>query len=479
MLLGKRLRFVMGVALATLPLSVVTDAVGPNSASAQEGSPVKEPAALFKELDKNTDGKLSKDEVPEGQLRFHERLLRAAGKKEGDDLTQDEFVAALKEARPAPDAAGPRGPGGPGGPGGREMPTPEQMLERMDKNKDGKISKDEVPEPAQRFLNPLFERLGKDTLTKDDLAEAQRRMKEMMGRPGEGRPGEGRRPEGNPGAGRGEEFFKRLDTNGDGSITAAEAPEGIRPRVEAMLKEAGKEPSGSLSREEFVRLAMARMAADGRRPDGPPRGPEGRGPEGDRRPERPDGDRRPEGDRRPDGPPRGPEGDRRPDGPPRGPEGRGPEGDRRPDGPPRGPEGRGPEGRGPMGGPPFGPGRFPPGLARFDRNEDGRLNRDELERLVREFDEIDRNGDGQIEIFELMGFGPPGRGPEGRGPEGDRRPDGPPPRGPEGRGPEGRGPEGRRPEGDRRPDGPPPEGRERGREGDRPAEDRRPPREED
>ncbi len=80
----------MGVALATLPLSVVSDAVGPRSASAQEGSPVKEPAALFKELDKNADGKLSKDEVPEGQVRFHERLLRAAGKKEGDELTQDD-----------------------------------------------------------------------------------------------------------------------------------------------------------------------------------------------------------------------------------------------------------------------------------------------------------------------------------------------------------------------------------------------------
>ncbi len=105
----------------------------------------------------------------------------------------------------------------------------------------------------------------------------------MMGRrarSGEGRPGEGRRPEGNPGAGRGEEFFKRLDTNGDGSITAAEAPEGIRPRVEAMLKEAAKSHRAVCPREEFIRIAMARMAAEGRRP-------EGRGPEGDRRPDGP------------------------------------------------------------------------------------------------------------------------------------------------------------------------------------------------
>ncbi len=84
------------------------------------------------------------------------------------------------------------------------------------------------------------------------------------------------------------------------------------------------------------------------------------------------------------------------------------------------------------------------------------MNRDELERLVREFDEIDRNGDGQIEIFELMGFGPPvvaprDARPEGRGPgRGRGSPTGrPSPRGPEGRGPEGRGPEGRGPEGRR------------------------------
>jgi hypothetical protein len=125
------------------------------------------------------------------------------------------------------------------------------------------------------------------------------------------------------------------------------------------------------------------------------------------------------------GPPRGPR-------PPRGP-GRGPEG--------RGPEGRGPEERAERGPDGPGPGGPPPAMRlfeRFDENHDGRLSREEFEKLA-----------GRM---RQMGP-PPGRGPGG--PDGPRgwgragRLDGPD-AGPEGgparrRGDFDRGPERRRP----------------------------------
>jgi Ca2+-binding EF-hand superfamily protein len=485
-----------------------------SSADKSDDDAAPEPAAIFKQLDKNGDGKIEKDEVPENQRRFFERVLRTGDKDDSGSLTVEEFVAGSKDTERR-DAAGPGfggggrpnpgemfermdtnkdgkiqksevpepalrfigpiferagkdeltkadfeefgrqmmrergGPGGgPGGGQGGPMGDPGQMFDRMDANQDGKLAKDEVPEPAKRFLGPLFERLGKDEITKAEFEEAGRRMREAGGRPGDGG-----RPNPEEMKARGEEMFKRLDKNSDGKLTLDEAPEEGKARLEAMFERLGKGKDGSVSKDEFLE-SMGRMMG-GRGPGGG-RGPEGRGPEG----------------RRPDGPPR--------DGEGRGPDGRGPEG-RRPDGPPgegegRGPEGRGPEGRGP-GGPGFGgPPRMPPNLARFDKNEDGKLSKRELERLMDQFDDLDRNEDGSLDMPELLGFPPfggpggPGMrgpggpgGPEGRGPQGDRRPDGPP------RGPEG----GRRPEGDR-----PPRDVERP-SGDEDRRPRRPPTEDD
>ncbi len=473
-----------------------------------------EPAAIFKQLDKNGDGTVTKDEVPEDQLRFFERVLRTGDKDSSGSLSQDEFVAGTADTERR-DAA-PGGFGGPG-PGGR---NPGEMFDRLDTNKDGKIQKSEVPDPLQRMLNPLFERLGKDEISREDFLEAGRRMMAEGGRPG----GPGFGPMGPPG-----EVFNRMDRNGDGKLSKDEVPEpasrffnplferlgkneitkeefeeagrqmrerfGGRPgmgpgagsgggpgggpegraRAEEMFKRLDKNEDGKLTVEEAPEEAKARIEGMlermGKGKDGSVtkeeflgaiermmaggRGPGGRGPEG----------RGPDG-RGPDGPPPR-EGDRGPEGQGRG---RGPEG--------RGPEERMPDVRGPMeGGRLFGPPGLPPNLARFDENKDGRLSRPELERLIDKFTELDRNGDGQLDMPELMGGPPPGmlrppfggRGPEGRGPEG-RGPDGPPRDGqrpPEGRGPGERGPEGRGRDGDR----PPPP-----RDGDRP-ERPRPPQE--
>lgn len=410
--------------LAALPLSFV-GAEEPKDPPppAKEGSPAE---GLLKDLDKNGDGNLTREEVPEERRRFFDRLLREADADKSESLTLDE----LKGAR-LPE--GPRGAAG----GPERRFEPGEMFKRLDKNSDGKVTRDEIPEPLRERMKPLFDRIGKDELTREDLEK----MRPPFG---------GERPDA-------EAMFKRLDTNGDGKLTLTDVPEDRRERVERMLERAGKEKDGAITLEEFKKglESMRGPGGEGRRP----RRPEGRAPEGKKQDdaeskgeaakrEEDDGDERerraPEG--APDGegrPPR--EGDRGPGpGPRRGPRG---EGD-------RGPRDRGPDG---------GPGergdrpRRPNPLAKIDLNGDHRITREELTKLVDRFNELDENGDGELDPHELLGP-PPGDEGERRGPppaRGDRDDDrrGPPPRR-EGEG--RRGPPPREGDGDGERRGPPP-----------------------
>ena len=607
----KRSRLVYGAALAAM-------LGGGSAAFAQEAAP--EADALFTKLDKNSDGKLTEDEIPEEQARFFERLVRLGDKDKDGVLTKEEFQQANKPEEkpnvplgPAGGGAGGRGgdprqrfemldrnkdgkitleelpeqirdrmkplferlgkieitaedfakfpgPGGAGAPGG-QRPDPKESFKLFDKNNDGKLTKDELPEPLRERLGQVFERLGKTELTQEEWVQAAGRfmgqgagpggprlepgalfkqfdangdgkltkdeipadMRERMaplferlgkteitqeefaraaaqfrggadGRPGQNPPGrqpEGARPEGarpdgaaapegarrpdqpraeggRPPFGNPEEMFVRLDSNGDGKVTVEEAPERAKQIVTQALRRAGKDANGSLTKEEFIKnMPTSPRGAEGqRRPEGE-RGQEGdRRPEGDRGPEarRAEGDRQPEENRHPDGD-RAPEG-RRPDGESREgdrpPEGRRPEGDRQPEGDRR-PEARGPEGRGPEGARrPDGP-RGPVLFRKLDKNNDGRISKDELAALASLFDELDTNHDGQLDPSELIGgpMGPPRDGDGLR--SGDRRSDG------------DRGPDARRPDGERReparPDRPRGEGDER-----RPERDREQPR---
>ena len=379
------------------------------------------PAELFDKLDANKDGQVTVDEVPDEHRPHLERLLRKGDKDANKSLSKEEWIAA--HTPEAPPEAGP-GPGGMG-PGGRpNRPNPGQMFDRMDANKDGKLQKSEIPagapQPLRDMLSKVFEKAGKDELTRDELIAAAGPAMRAAGANGAG-------------AGNGKliERLKKLDKNGDGKVSADEMPAEGADRLKKLLERLGGGDSIDIKKAKEFAAKMGEKkpaVAEGAKPKPKKKAPSETDEPGEKD-ARPD-DRRPEGDRRDSaGDERGPrDAGGRPPRPERAEEDR-----RNPEGRPdderqrmrdgeRGPDSRGPmdrgmlPGQGPMGNGPRG------GLmGLLDENHDGRISRDEFSRAATYFGDLDQNHDGSLDPMELMsgGRGPTGgggvMGPGGRG----------------------------------------------------------------
>lgn len=304
---------------------------------------------LFKQLDKNSDGKLVADEIPEKQTRFFERLVRLGDADKNGELTQSEFNKATAETADAPT----RNPNG-NGPGRRPgVSAPRQFdaaefFKRLDKNGDGKVAKSELPDQFAQRLAPAFEKLGKDEITLEEFQKLRQQYEGNGSRMQGGRPSQ----MGNPAA-----MFWQLDTNGDGKLTAQEVPQQRRRMITAILERSGKGQDGSLTQEEFQKAVEQFTRQQNGRPAVSDR------PAGDGNAKRSDSDRpKQTGDvmRRP-----------------------------------------GQSDRPSNGGPAF--------LRILDVNKDGRLSRDELAKAVTLIDRLDQNRDGSLDGRELFGP-PPGNG---------------------------------------------------------------------
>lgn len=316
------------------------------------------PRALLDRMDANKDGKLSKDEA-QGPLKERFDLADANG---------DGFIGPDEFGR-LPGFGGQRPVGG--GPDPRQLDV-SSLFERTDANKDGKITKDEVPEDRREQFGQFIERIGRDSIDKEQFGRFVAMLQGLTGdvrpgnpRPGDPRPSDARPGESRPGEGR-PPLFVALDADGDGELSGGE----IEAAGKSLLK-LDRNSDGKLTRDEI----------------GPPGGPSGMRL-GEGRP----GEGRP-GENRP--------GDGRP-------------GDARP------------EGRGGF----FA--RFNPAAIRdADTNKDDKLSKDEVEKaelppmFKQGFARLDTNSDDFIDEKEIQAAFERFRdGDRPRGPQPDRGPDG-------------------------------------------------------
>ncbi|MBI2823546.1 MAG: EF-hand domain-containing protein [Planctomycetia bacterium] len=227
-------------------------------------------AGLFKQLDANSDGFVTEDEVPADKQRLLRRLMRTADKDKDGKLSGEEFAAGLQGSRPErTQEAGAEPPRRPGGDG---RPDPAALFRRMDTNGDGKVTKDEVPEERrERFgrMMELADRDGDGTLTLEEFTKVADRL---PGRPGQGTAGA--RPQGRPGQGgpgerpdgpsEGDAVFRALDKDGDGKLSADE----IRKATDS-LAALDKDGDGSITIAELRRARPTGPSgsSDGGRPN--------------------------------------------------------------------------------------------------------------------------------------------------------------------------------------------------------------------
>ncbi|HID22191.1 MAG TPA: hypothetical protein EYP14_07295, partial [Planctomycetaceae bacterium] len=281
---------------------------------------------FFELLDQNKDGVITKDEVPE---RMRDRLFPLFERLDKEQLTRDDLAQLM------------------GGPAG----SPAEMLfRRLDRNGDGKITRDEVPERAKRLLDPIFQRTGKDELTPEDLAQLRPAGPGPGLRfDGPGGPRDFRRPgRFGPHAGDRRHGFpmprlsEKIDTNRDGRISREELEKAISQFDQLDTNRDGQ-------------LDLRELFGGGPETGGPfrqpPEGSAGRGGSG-----RPVGPSQSDGRAASDG-----------------------------------------HGR------PAPQDRAKRLIERFDQDGDGALSESEVpERLKERFADLDRNGDGKIDADELQ-----------------------------------------------------------------------------
>jgi collagen type III alpha len=141
---------------------------------------------------------------------------------------------------------------------------------QLDRDGDGKISREEAPEP----MRPYFDQIDENQDGFLDRQEVNSLRRRFGGRGG-GAPGPGGAGPGGRGGSRG---LMQLDTDGDGKISKEEAPEPMRAAFDSM----DANGDGFIDREEADQLRQklggAGGAPAGGGGPGAPRGGFGRGP---------------------------------------------------------------------------------------------------------------------------------------------------------------------------------------------------------
>ena len=122
------------------------------------------------------------------------------------------------------------------GQGGDRAANFAQMLERMDRNGDDSISKDEMPKRMQARFESM-DKNGDGVLDEAEQSVMLERIRKMRGRQKQGQGPKGQQAAGPEGRRRGANFpqlLEKMDKNADGKLTKDELPERMQRRFESM-----------------------------------------------------------------------------------------------------------------------------------------------------------------------------------------------------------------------------------------------------
>lgn len=233
---------------------------------------------LFRKLDTNGDGRLEKAEMSESQTIHFARILRVSDADRNGILTQEEMSQGLRSPEPT---------------------TPPQQAfrdrlkkadpKKMDRNGDGEITSDEVPEAMRDRFEKRLKDLGKTSVSVEALTQLLRGAGDSEAKPASSRKKKQAaeasessekksepapksavkrdplREQGKPGndlASR----FEKMDQNSDGKLTSEEMPERLKARFGKLdadgdgfvsiqeLETAGKKRKGAKSGAAAAKL---------------------------------------------------------------------------------------------------------------------------------------------------------------------------------------------------------------------------------
>ncbi len=153
-----------------------------------------------------------------------------------------------------------------------ERGNPDELFTKLDANKDGKVTADEVTGDQKRLFDRIVSLGDKNSdgvLDKEEFAAGLKRPQQgdrPAFRPG----GNERRPDA-------QQVFSRLDGNGDGKIQLDEVPAERRQSVERMLQFGDKNGDKAIDLEEFKAMQARMSGREGGRPGMPAGGQFGAG----------------------------------------------------------------------------------------------------------------------------------------------------------------------------------------------------------
>ena len=225
-------------------------------------APQRRPAMgrLFELADTNKDGKVSYEDLKNAAPNFPESAFERLDADKDGFLTREEVRAA--EA-----------------PGGGPAEMMRRMIQRADQNRDGKVTREEFEEAFPNAPAERFERLDSN---KDGVLDSQDEIVLPGGRPG-ARPGPRRdagpeaRREGRPGGApqdverrRGQVLLERADKDGDGKVTRGEFAEALPNAPAERFDMLDRNGDGVLTVEDFQGGPPARSGRSSGRATSPP-----------------------------------------------------------------------------------------------------------------------------------------------------------------------------------------------------------------